>query len=110
MTSSVSADNRVFQGRLFGNLRVKVRELVGRFLDRVMREEQMLFLGCVNYERTAVRRGYRNGSRERRLDTQWGPITLHVPKVRKTREPFRTRIFERYERRQGEMDALMESA
>jgi len=108
MASSVTIDNHVFQEHLFEKVASKVREMVQWFLNRVMQEEQMLFLGCMGYERTTVRRGYRNGYDNRRLDTQWGSIHLRVPKVRNTLQPFRTRVFDRYRRRQGRLDKLVE--
>ena len=108
MASSVTVDNHVFQEHLFEKVASKVRQMVQWFLNRVMQEEQMLFLGCMDYERTTVRRGYRNGYDNRRLDTQWGTLRLRVPKVRNTPEPFRTRVFDRYRRRQGQLDKLVE--
>ena len=55
MSSSVAVDNRVFQEHLFNKVGSKVRERVQWFLNRVMQEEQLLFLGCMDYERTNMR-------------------------------------------------------
>jgi hypothetical protein len=52
----------------------------------VWRERQLevsQHLGAERYERTAERRGQRNGTRERPWDTRVGTIELTVPRVRK---------------------------
>ena len=55
MAGNVTVDNHVFQEHLFKKVASKVREMVQWLLNRVMQEEQMLFLGCMGYERTTVR-------------------------------------------------------
>src|SRR5919202_72273 len=47
-----------------------------------MEVEVAQHLGAERYERTAERRGERNGFRERRWDTRVGTIELQVPRVR----------------------------
>ena len=48
----------------------------------LMEVEVTQHVGASRYERTAERRGERNGSRERRWDTRVGSLTLQVPRVR----------------------------
>jgi transposase-like protein len=40
-------------------------------------------IGAGHYERTPERQTYRNGSRERQLETRVGEITVNIPKLRK---------------------------
>ncbi len=40
------------------------------------------FLGAEAYERTASRRGYRNGFKEKRIQTRVGELHLEIPQVR----------------------------
>lgn len=53
-------------------------------------------LGATRSERTDERQGYRNGTRERRLDTRVGPVILPVPQARDWSSS--TDIFQRYQR------------
>jgi putative transposase len=62
-------------------------------------------MGADRYERNDTRRDQRNGSYTRDLDTSAGPLPdLVVPR---TRKGFRTPLFERYHRRQAELDAAI---
>jgi transposase-like protein len=61
------------------------------------------FIGAAPYQRTSQRRAYRNGSYQGSLTTSVGQIEdLEVPR---TRGGFQTQLFERYQRRQAELDA-----
>jgi putative transposase len=74
----------------------RLRHLVQHVLQRVLEEELTAFLGAEAYERTAERRGYRNGSKPRTLKTRVGTLELLVPKDREGR--FQPSLFERYQR------------
>jgi transposase-like protein len=86
--------------RLRDALSSKVREA----LEELLQVELDEVLGALRHERTGERRGYRNGSYERRLVTETGPTTLTVPRARiddgsgKTRE-HESEIVPKYERR-----------
>lgn len=68
----------------------------------VLEEEVEAFLNAALYQRTPYRQGHRNGHYERDLVTTVGLIEdLPVPR---TRNGFRTELFERYQRRQAELD------
>jgi putative transposase len=68
----------------------------------VLEEEVEGFIQAALYQRTPERRDYRNGHYERGLVTSMGAIEdLPVPR---TRGGFRTQLFERYQRRQAELD------
>jgi transposase-like protein len=65
-------------------------------LNQLLEAELTEHLQAEPGERTAHRRGYRNGSYERKLTTRVGTLTLDVPRDRDGR--FRTELFERYQR------------
>jgi transposase-like protein len=61
------------------------------------------YVGASAYERVATRRDRRNGYRYRDLGTTVGMIEdLRVPR---TRQGYQTQVFEKYQRRQAELDA-----
>jgi transposase-like protein len=55
---------------------------VEAYLNQLLEEQMGDHLGADRHERTTERPGYRNGTRERRLFTRVGPITLRVPQAR----------------------------
>ena len=59
-------------------LRTRVREAI----EITLQEELAEALGCDRYERSGERRGYRNGSQERRITTAYGPKDLEIPRGR----------------------------
>ncbi len=74
-------------------------------LMSVLEEEVTAFIGAKPYERSKERRDQRNGHYTRNLDTTVGQITdLPVPR---TRHGYQTQLFERYHRRQDELDSAM---
>lgn len=84
-------------------VREKMRQAVRFTLITVLEAEMEAFIGAGPYQRTAQRRAYRNGSYQRSLTTSVGQIDdLDVPR---TRQGFQTQLFERYQRRQAELDA-----
>ena len=83
----------------------KMRYAVRVTLVTLMEEEVEAFIGAAPYQRTAQRRDRRNGSYPRDLGTNVGPIEdLPIPR---TRKGFKTQVFERYQRRQAELDAAI---
>jgi len=96
--------------------RQDIRELLKRRLveavEVVLKEELAEALGTSRYERTVVRRGYRNGSEERLITTSQGARSIAVPRGRiakrggKTVE-FRSQILPRYARRTREIDEVI---
>jgi putative transposase len=71
-------------------------------LITILEEEVDQFIQAALYQRTPQRRDYRNGHYERDLVTSMGEVEdLSVPR---TRQGFRTQLFERYQRRQTELD------
>ena len=83
-------------------LQERLRLAIKYTLVQVLEEEVEAFVNASPYQRTFERRDYRNGSYERDLGTSMGLIEdLPVPR---TRGGFRTELFERYHRRQAELD------
>lgn len=65
-------------------------------LNQLLQAEMTEHLGAEPSERTSKRRGWRNGSYERRLTTRVGTLELEVPRDREG--TFQTNLFERYQR------------
>jgi transposase-like protein len=86
-------------------LQEKLRTAVRYTLTTILDAEVEAFIGASDYQRTPQRRGYRNGTYARDLLTGVGLIEdLPVPR---TRKGFRTRLFERYQRRRVELDTAI---
>lgn len=83
-------------------LNAKVRSAIWLTLATVLEEEVTAFIGAPRYGRTPSRRDQRNGHYTRDLVTTVG-MAEELP-VPRTRGGFRTQLFERYQRRQAELD------
>jgi transposase-like protein len=93
-----------FRQDIEAQFRQKIREA----LEAALAEELAAALGSQPHERTAHRRGYRNGSTERTVTTLAGTRTVTVPRARimaqgATRE-FQSALLPRYARRTREID------
>lgn len=73
-----------------------VRAMLAQALQTAIQVEFDRFLGAGPWERNGERRGWRNGSKRRRLHTRVGTIELRIPKDREGR--FQPSLFERYQR------------
>jgi putative transposase len=96
--------NSISQAAFHALLREKVCLAVQLMLNQVLDLEIEAFVGAAPYERTATRQDYRNGSYERGLVTGVGPVCLTVPR---TRKGFTSLVFERYCRRQTELNQAL---
>jgi transposase-like protein len=65
-------------------------------IQETLEREFTPFLGAAPFERSAARRGLRNGRRRRRFLTRVGPVELRVPRDRAGR--FQPSLFARYQR------------
>lgn len=90
---------------LTGNRDQAIKKLLERILNEVMKAESEEQLCASRHERTEERQDYRNGIRERSLNTRIGKLTLEVPRHRN--EPFHTMIFEQYQRSEAALIATM---
>ena len=101
-TDEHSAKLDLDQAEFHTLLREKMRAAIRITLTAVLEEELRQVVGAGRYERSAQRRDRRNGSYARDLLTSVGRIEdLAVPR---TRQGFQTQLFERYQRRQAELD------
>jgi transposase-like protein len=83
-------------------LRQKLREAVRYSLIEVLEAEVEACIGAAAYQRVPSRQDYRNGHYSRNLVTGVGEVEdLPVPR---TRNGFKTKVFEQYQRRQAELD------
>lgn len=73
-------------------LKVMLQALIQETLEAEFTE----FLGAASHERSATRRGWRNGTRERTWQTRVGALTLRVPRDRAG--TFQPSLFARYQR------------
>ena len=86
-------------------LQERMRLAIRHTLISVLEEEVEGFIQAALYQRTPSRQDYRNGHYERNLITSVGELEdLPVPR---TRNGFRTELFERYQRRQTELDEMI---
>ncbi len=90
---------------LTGDRESAIKYLFERILNELMKAESEEQLGAAKHERTDGRSDYRNGTRERGLNTRIGKITLKVPRHRN--EPFHTMIFDNYQRSEACLIATM---
>lgn len=90
------------QAQIHELLQERLRLAIKYTLIQVLEEEIEAFIQAEPYQRTQERRDYRNGHYPRDLVTTMGVVEdLEVPR---TRRGFRTELFERYQRRQTELD------
>jgi transposase-like protein len=79
------------------NRKEGLRELLELLLNAAMREEAAAHVGAAPHERSADRRGHRNGAKPRTLNTRVGELSLSVPQVRGC-EPYHPSMFNKWQR------------
>jgi len=77
----------------------RLREFVQQMVQKLLETEVENHLRAKKYERSADRRGRRNGYKQRQLKTRVGVLELQVPQVREGR--FQTQLFGRYQRQEA---------
>ena len=97
-----SAQHNDFWQNVSGHLRQLTKNLIELSLD----EEMTDYLHRQPYQRSDTTTDYRNGYYYRRLDTTLGPIE-HISVPRSRSGLFRTKIFQRYARRQDTVNTLV---
>ena len=93
------------QELLLENRSEAFKKLLESALNSVLQAESEEQLSAGRYQRSDERTDYRNGCRDRELNTRIGRITLHVPRHRNV--PFRTLVFENYSRSEAALIAGM---
>src|SRR5436189_4249074 len=95
----------VSQSEFHEYMHAQMRGAIRVTLTSILDEELTAFIGAGRYEQTSERRDQRNGSYARDLVTSVGKIeALGVPR---SRQGYQTQVFERYQRRQTELDTAM---
>lgn len=74
-----------------------LKQLLELIVNQAMRQEAGEHVGAEPHERTADRRGRRNGFKPRTLSTRVGELELSVPQVRGC-EPYHPSMFNRWQR------------
>jgi transposase-like protein len=82
-----------------------LRQLIETVVQQMLEREFAQCLGAEAYERTAARRGVRNGTRSRSLVTRVGRIALAVPRDRAAL--FQPTVFARYQRHEQALVATL---
>mgnify|MGYP001499142363 FL=1 len=82
-----------------------LRAMVQRLVQEAIQAEFDRFIGAGRFERTATRRGWRNGFKPRTLKTRVGKLVLRVPQDREGR--FQPSLFERYQRSEKALMAAL---
>jgi putative transposase len=73
-------------------------EAIAILVNQAMLIERQNHIGAVPYQRTESRDGHANGFKERQLNTRVGALSLRVPQVRGSEEPFFPSALERGQR------------
>jgi putative transposase len=90
----------------WGDLKETTLQLVKRLLESTMDEEIIAQLQVGRYQRSGLRRGYRNGHRYRSLLTEFGLLDkIAVPRDR--RGEYQPGLIRRYERRQSQVNEMV---
>src|SRR5262245_39416405 len=100
------------QGREPISLSELIHQHVRGAIETTVQEELRAALGTSPYERRDVRRGYRNGVRERTLTGPTGPVALTLPRATLFRgagdvKEWTSRIVPRYQRRIPEVNEAL---
>src|SRR5262245_6304341 len=82
-----------------------LRQMLATLVQETLEREFTRFLGAQPHERTARRRGWRNGHRPRRFTTRVGTLELAVPRDRAGL--FQPTLFARYERSEQALVAAL---
>ena len=83
-----------------------LRHIVESFIQEYLEQEMAAHLGALPYERTEERRGHRNGTKPRGLNTRVGKLKLFVPQTRDG--SYSTELFERYQRSEKALIACLQ--
>lgn len=90
------------------SLDLVAREGARMILEAALNEEVDAFLNRGWYERnTESPRGYRNGSRTRKLQCGSGEVEVRKPKIVGAEEPFRSQVIDRWQRRSEQLESVL---
>jgi putative transposase len=90
----------------WGELKGDTQRLIKRLLESTMDEEIIAQLQVARYQRSGLRRGYRNGHRYRSLLTEFGLLDrIKVPRDRQG--IYQPSLLKRYQRRQEQVNEMV---
>jgi putative transposase len=87
----------------------QVRQLAGDLAEKILELQLQAQLQAGWNQRTATRRGYRNGYYSRCLSTLHGPLRIRVPRPRKGAVDTKV-VFDRYQRRIADVERILRHA
>jgi putative transposase len=94
---NLTLDSEILKGLFTSEGRDKAfSELVSMILNQVLSAQASEQAGAEPYERSEERKAYRNGCRERKMNTRIGELQLKIPRLRNGE--FSTELFARYQR------------
>jgi len=79
--------------------------MVKLILESSLEEELLEMLQASRYQRTEIRKGYRNGHYEKSLYTRFG--VMKAVRIPRARESYVSRILRRYQRRQEDVNQMV---
>lgn len=74
-------------------------------IEEALKAEQMEYIGCSEYERSASRKDYRNGYWKRWIILKEGRLEIRMPRLRT--KGYKSRIIPRYKQRAQEVDEVL---
>jgi transposase-like protein len=100
------ADPEELQKILWTEVEASLRQYLKALIESMLKTELEAYLDAKPYERSEGRKDYRNGSYGRSLGTKHGTIEeVRVPRTRSG--DFEPKVFERYERRNKNVNELI---
>jgi putative transposase len=116
-TKTAAAEMTLFAGDgWFDPIEAGIRDRVRGFIEELLEQELTEALGRSRHERAAAApKGYRNGTRERRLLGSFGSVAVSVPRARMAAagggaEEWRNATLPRYARMTRQVEALIAGA
>jgi len=82
--------------------------LAKRIIESSLEEELTARLNASRYQRTEIRRGWRNGGYGRQIFTRWGILDIRMPRARKKLPP--SQVLGRFQRQQPQVGELIRKA
>ena len=90
------------------SLDLVAREGARMILEAALNEEVDAFLNRGWYERKAEKgKGYRNGTRTRKLQCGSGEVEVRKPKIVGAEEKFESRVIDRWQRRSADLESVL---
>ena len=89
----------------WGDINERTLNMVKLILEESLEEELLEMLRASRYQRSEVRRGYRNGHYEKSLFTRFG--VMKAVRMPRAREAYGSKILPSYQRRQNDVNTMV---